>query len=353
MTATELFSAGQIGTLQVPNRIIMAPMTRSRALPGGVPSELAIEYYTQRASAALIITEGTAPSAAGLGYARTPAIETDEQVRAWRRITDAVHAKGGRMFMQIMHVGRIGSPLNRYTDKPVVAPSAIRAAGQMWTDSAGLQDFPTPHALSTAEIVGVVEEYAKATRNALRAGFEGVELHAASGYLPMQFLSSNTNQRTDGYGGGVNHRIRFVLEVLEAMIAAAGDSRKIGIKIAPGMPFNDIQDADPKETYTTLVRALTSKRLSYLHVLQTAIPGTFELLRPLYPATFVAAGGFTQASGDAALHSGLADFIAYAKLFIANPDLPRRFAEEAPLASADPSLFYSPGAKGYTDWPSL
>lgn len=353
MADLNLLTPGKLGSLAVPNRMIMAPMTRSRMLPGGVPSDLAVEYYAQRASAGLILTEGTAPSAVGLGYARTPAIETPEQVAGWKKITDAVSAKGGRMFVQLMHVGRIGSALNRYTDRPLVAPSAIKAAGQIWTDASGLQDFDTPVALSTAEIGKVIEEYAQATRNALAAGFKGVELHAASGYLPMQFLSTNTNQRTDGYGGGVNNRIRFVLEALDAIIAAAGSPAKVGIKIAPGMPFNDIQDANPTETYTTLVKALAGKGLAYLHVLQTTLPGTFELLRPLYPETFAAAGGFTKDSGNAALASGLADFIVFGKPFIANPDLPTRFATNAALNTPDPTTFYSPGPKGYIDQPSL
>ncbi len=352
MANVDLFTPGRIGTLEVPNRIIMSPMTRSRMLPKGVPSDIAIEYYSQRASAGLVITEGTSPSSGGMGYARTPAIESEAQVAAWKKITDAVDTKGGRMFMQLMHAGRIGHPLNRYTDQPLVAPSAIKAAGQIWTDPSGLQDFPMPEALSTAEIAAVIEEYAKATRNAIRAGFRGVELHAASGYLPMQFLSSNTNQRTDGYGGSVEKRIRFVTEVLDAMIDAAGSSSRVGIKIAPAMPFNDIQDADPKETYTTLVRAISGKGLAYLHVLQTALPGTFELLRPLYPGTFAVCGGFTKESGNAALSSGLADFVVYGKLFISNPDLPKRFATGAPLATPDPSIFYSPGPKGYIDWPT-
>lgn len=341
-----------IGALKTPNRIVMSPMTRSRAAPNGVPSDMAIDYYAQRASAGMIITEGTAPSAAGIGYIRTPAIETPEQIAAWKKITDAVSARDGRMFMQLMHVGRIGSPLNRYIDRPLVAPSAIKAAGQIFT-AQGMQDFPEPVALSTAEVAGVIEEYAQATRNALAAGFKGVELHSASGYLPMQFLSSNTNQRTDGYGGSVKNRIRFVLDTLDAMIAAAGDASLIGIKIAPGMPFNDIQDADPKETYTELVKAIAGKGLAYLHVLRTTIPETFELLRPLYAGTFLVNGGFTKESGNAALKSGLADYIVYGKAFIANPDLPVRFAKDAPLAVADPSVFYSPGPVGYTDWPAL
>ena len=222
MSKLNLLSPGRIGGLTTKNRMIMAPMTRSRAGQRGVPSELAVEYYAQRASAGLIITEGVAPSAVGLGYARTPAMETAEQIEAWKAITTAVRAKGGRMFAQFMHVGRIGHPANRYTDEPLVAPSAIRAVGQMWTDALGMQDYAMPRALETSEIPGVIEQYAQATRNALAAGFDGVELHSASGYLPMQFLSSNTNQRTDQYGGSVENRIRFVVEALQAMKRGGG-----------------------------------------------------------------------------------------------------------------------------------
>ncbi len=261
MADVTLFTPGRIDGFDTRNRLVMAPMTRSRALPGGVPSELAIEYYVQRATAGLIITEGVAPCAAGLGYARTPTAETPEQMAAWKKIADAVHAKGGRMFMQFMHVGRIGNAENRYTKEPLVAPSAVRAAGQMWTDTKQMQDLDMPRALETSEIPGVIAQYAAATRNALDAGFDGVELHSASGYLPMQFLSTNTNLRTDGYGGSVQNRIRFVVEALEAMAKAAGSPSRVGIKISPAMPFNDINDADPVETYTTLVKAIGSMGL--------------------------------------------------------------------------------------------
>lgn len=354
MSKVNLLSPGRIGDLATNNRIIMAPMTRSRAGQKGVPSELAIEYYVQRASAGLIITEGVAPSAVGLGYARTPAIETAEQIAAWKSITAAVHAKGGRMFAQFMHVGRIGHPANRYTDEPLVAPSAIRAAGQVWTDAHGLQDYAMPRALDTSEIPVVIEQYAQATRNALAAGFDGVELHSASGYLPMQFLSSNTNQRTDKYGGSVENRIRFVVEVLEAMTAAAGSASKVGIKISPAMPFNDIHDANPAETYTRLVEVISPMRLAYLHVLQSApLPNAQALLRPLFDGPFAAGGGFTKATGNAAIESGLADFVVFGKLFTSNPDLPARFANDAVLVTPDPSTFYSAGARGYTDFASL
>ena len=353
MTDIDLLSPGRIDGFDTSNRMMMAPMTRSRAEPGGVPSELAIEYYTQRASAGLIITEGTAPSAVGIGYARTPGIHSDEQVAAWKKITDAVHAKGGRMFCQFMHVGRISHPNNRYTDEAPIAPSAVKAEGQMWTDQEGMQDHPTPRALETDEIPGVIEDFAQATRNALAAGFDGVEFHAASGYLPMQFLSSNTNLRDDQYGGNVHNRIRFVVEALEAMSAAAGDPSKVGIKISPAMPFNDIHDANPKETYTTLVSAIAPMGLAYLHVLRTSIPETFEMLRPLYDGVFAVGGGFTQETGNEALKSGLADFVVFGKLFTSNPDLPARFAQRAELVEWNPDTFYSPGAEGYTTYASL
>jgi len=354
MTDLTVLTPGRIDGFDTRNRMFMAPMTRSRALAGGVPSDLAIEYYAQRASAGLILTEGVAPSAVGLGYARTPAIHTPEQIAAWKKITDAVHAKGGRMFMQFMHVGRIGHSANRYTTEPLIAPSAIRAAGQMWTDAQGMQDLDMPRALDLGEIPGVIEDYAQATRNALAAGFDGVELHSASGYLPMQFLSTGSNTRTDGYGGSVNNRIRFVVEALQAMIAAAGQASRVGIKISPAMPFNDIRDDDPTETYTTLVKAISPMGLAYLHVLRSApLPNVFELLRPLFKGPFAAGGGFELASGNAALSAGTADYIVYGKLFTSNPDLPARFASGGALTPFDASTFYSPGPKGYIDFPSL
>ena len=353
MSEINLLAPGQIGDFDTRNRMVMAPMTRSRALAGGVPSELAIEYYAQRASAGMIISEGIAPSAAGLGYARTPAIHTDEQIAAWKKITDAVHAKGGRMVAQFMHVGRIAHPANRYTDAPLVAPSAVQAEGELWTDSDGMQPMPVPQELTTAEVAGVIEEYAAATRNAFESGFDAVELHSASGYLPMQFLSTNTNQRTDQYGGSVANRIRFVMEALDAMIAAAGSASKVGIKISPAMPFNDIHDADPVETYTTLVKAIAPLGLAYMQVLRTALPETFEMLRPHFSGNFAAGGGFEKASGNEALASGLADFIVYGKLFTSNPDLPERFAQDAPLVEWDADTFYTPGAEGFTTFPPL
>jgi N-ethylmaleimide reductase len=353
MSAVSLLSTGRLDGFETRNRIVMAPMTRCRAETQGVPSALAIEYYVQRASTGLIITEGTAPSAVGQGYVRTPSVYSPEQVAAWKKITAAVHAAGGRMFMQLMHVGRIGHTANRFTREPLIAPSPIRAAGQIWTDAQGMQDFDSPRALDTQEIPGVIEDYALATRNALAAGFDGVELHSASGYLPMQFLSTGANQRTDGYGGNLSNRLRFVVEVLDAMCAAAGSASRIGIKISPAMPFNDIRDDDPGETYTALVKAIAPMGLAYLHVLQTALPHTFDMLRPLFNGAFLAGGGFTSESGDAMVAAGRADFIVFGKLFVANPDLPARFATKAALNTPDPATFYSAGTTGYTDYASL
>jgi N-ethylmaleimide reductase len=293
MSQITLLSPGRIDGFDTRNRLVMAPMTRSRAAAAGVPSEIAVEYYAQRASAGLIITEGTAPSAAGSGYPRTPSLHAPEHVDAWRRITDAVHARGGRMFLQLMHVGRIGHAANRVTPDPLVAPSAIRAAGQMWTDALGLQDHDMPRALETREIPGVIAEYAQATRHAIAAGFDGVELHSASGYLPMQFLSTGSNHRTDAYGGSLQNRLRFVIETLEAMAAAAGSASRVGIKLSPAMPFNDIRDDNPAETYAALVRAISPMGLAYLHVMRSApLPTVFELLRPLFRGPFLAGGGF-------------------------------------------------------------
>jgi len=349
-----LFSPGRIDGFDTKNRMIMAPMTRCRSDAQGVPTDIVAEYYAQRASAGLILTEGIAPCAVGLGYARTPAIESAAQVAAWKKVTDAVHAKGGRIFSQFMHVGRIGHSANRYTKEPLISPSGVRAAGQMWTDSMQMQDNDQPRAIELKEIPGIIEDYAKATRNAFQAGFDGVELHSASGYLPMQFLSTNTNLRTDQYGGSVANRIRFVVEALEAMVKAAGSASKVGIKISPAMPFNDINDANPVETYTTLVKAIGNMGLAYLHVLQSAPePSYFQMLRPLFKGPFAAGGGFTKDSGNAMLASGGADYIVYGKLFTSNPDLPARFQKNAPLTDFNADTFYGGGDQGYITYPSL
>ena len=349
---SQLFTPVRIGRLTLANRMVMAPMTRSRAGDDGVPSELAITYYSQRASAGLIITECVYVSPMGKGYVRTPGIGTDAQMAAWKKVTEAVHAQGGRIFMQLWHTGRISHPALLPEGAIPVAPSAIKPAGQSWTPS-GLQDFVTPRALSVDEIAGIVADFRTATRRALEAGFDGVELHAASGYLPQQFLSSGANQRQDQYGGSVANRARFVLEVLAAMVAEAGGDR-VGIKISPEMNFNDIVDANPQETYTYLVEQLRGLNLAYLHV---ALFGTgvdyHALLRPRFNGAYLIGGGLDQKSAEAALADGRADATVFGGAFLANPDLPERFRQGAPLNTPDQSTFYSPGPQGYTDYPFL
>jgi N-ethylmaleimide reductase len=347
-----LFTPITLGDYSLRNRVVMAPMTRARADAQGVPSPLASEYYGSRAGAGLIVTEGTGPSPAGMGYAHTPGIYSPAQIAAWRNVTDAVHARGGAIFLQIMHVGRIAHSANRTIPDPPVAPSAIRASGETWTDSLGTQPFDMPRALELAEIPSVIAEYAQATRHALAAGFDGVELHAASGYLPNQFLSPGTNQRTDAYGGSIENRIRFAVETLESMIAAAGSPGKVGIKVSPGMNFNDIRHDDPVPTYVALANAIAPLRLAYLHVMRAGI-GAESALREAFPGTLLLGGGFLKDEANRALAEGRADAIVFGSTYLANPDLVKRFELDAPLNQPDKSTLYSPGPKGYTDYPAL
>ncbi|MET3134594.1 N-ethylmaleimide reductase [Oxalobacteraceae bacterium GrIS 1.11] len=352
MTLNKLFTPVQIGAHTLRNRLVMAPMTRSRADEAAAPGELTQDYYRQRASAGLIITEGTFPSSMGKGYVRTPGIVDDAQVTAWRRVTDAVHAQGGLIFMQLMHCGRIAHPSMLPGNARPVAPSAVKAEGTAWTDS-GPQALVEPRALTGEEVAQVVAEYAAATRQALAAGFDGVELHAASGYLPEQFLSSKTNLRADAYGGSVLNRTRFVVETLTAMVAVAG-AGKVGIKISPEMNFNDIADADPVETYTSLVRQLDGLPLAYLHVaLFHAATDYHSLLRPLFNGAYLVGAGLTRDSAELLLDKGQADAVVFGSLFLANPDLPKRLRLHASLNVADRDTFYSTGAQGYTDYPAL
>lgn len=349
-----LFTPFRVGRYTLSNRLIMAPMTRSRADDEtGVPTDLVTTYYAQRASAGLIITEGVFPSASGKGYVRTPGICDDAQLAAWKQVTEAVHAKGGRIFMQLMHSGRISHPSMQPGGAAPVAPSAIKPAGQSWTAS-GPQDYVVPHALSVAEIATVVDHYRTATRRALEAGFDGVELHGASGYLPEQFLSSASNQRTDEYGGAIANRARFMLDVLKAMVEEAGADR-IGLKISPEMNFNDLSDATPKETYTYLVDQVGSLGLAYLHV---ALFGPTRvdyhaLLRPRFKGAYLIGSGLDQAKAEALLSEGKAEGAVFGSAFLANPDLPKRFQVGAALNAPDKDTFYSPGATGYIDYPAL
>ncbi len=350
---TNLFTPLDLGPYTLSNRLVMAPMTRSRADGDGVQPDIAATYYAQRAGAGLIVTEGVFPSPMGKGYVSTPGIVSDEQVEAWRRVADAVHAEGGRIFMQIMHVGRISHPSMLPGGATPVAPSAVRPDAKAWTES-GPQDLPTPRALTLDEIAGVVDDYRQAARRALEAGFDGVELHAASGYLPEQFLSTGTNQRTDRYGGSVENRVRFVLEVIDAMAEEAGAGR-VGIKIAPAMGFNDIVDRDPVETYTHLVEQLRGRGLAYLHVAGSFDEGPdyHALLRERFDGPYLIGGGLDRESAQSHVESQRADAAVFGAKFISNPDLPERFKEEAPLAEPDRGTFYGGGAEGYIDYPTL
>lgn len=349
-----IFNRCAVGEISLANRIVMAPMTRSRAGDGDVPTDLHVEYYRQRASAGLIITEGVQPSPNGKGYCRTPGIHSPAQIDAWRRVTDAVHGEGGRIVLQIMHVGRVASHLNKAADAETVAPSAIRAAGEIFTEQ-GMVPLDEPRALDIAEIPGVQEEFVQAARNAIAAGFDGVELHCTSGYLPAQFLSSGSNHRTDSYGGNVQNRIRFVVETLEAMAAAVGAGR-VGFRICPGNPFNDIHDDAPAETYGALMDALAPLKLAYLHLIDVPNPqlDSFALVRGRWKqALILNRDEMPLGVAREMVASGDADLISFGRRFISNPDLVHRFRTGAELAALDPSTLYSPGEQGYTDYPAL
>lgn len=347
-----LFSEVKVGRYTLSNRMVMAPMTRSRSDDAGVPSHLVATYYFQRASAGLIISEGVFPVAMGKGYVRTPGIETAEQVAAWKKVTKAVHARGGRIFMQLMHCGRVSHPSLLPNGAQPQAPSAIKATGQTYT-ATGLQDFVTPHALTDTEITEVIAGYRNAARLAIEAGFDGVELHAASGYLPEQFLSTGSNQRDDQYGGSVENRARFVLEVLAAMVDEVGGDR-VGIKISPEMNFNDIVDANPQETYTYLVSQLRDLELAYLHVALFGAKFDYHAaLRPLFDGSYLIGSGQTKDSAQSLIAGGKADAAVFGGAFLANPDLPNRFLVGAELNVPNKDLFYAPGAEGYIDYPAM
>lgn len=346
-----LFDPIRIGTIELKNRIIMAPMTRSRANDEGVQPSYAAEYYSQRASAGLIITEATNISPMAKGYVRTPGIYSEAQIESWKTVTNAVHAKGGKIFLQVFHTGRIALPDFLPDHVAPVAPSAVRAKGQNYTD-AGMKEFIMPREITKDEIAQTVRDFAAAARNAIAAGFDGVELHSASGYLVQQFLSTNANLRSDEHGGSIRNRARFLFEVLDAMIAAAGPTR-VGVKFSPRMPFNDIEESDADVLYPYILEQLNNRELAYVHVGDFTGEGWHPRLRPIYKGLFFAGGGFTKESGEALLEQSGADAIVYGTKLLANPDLPERFKRNAPLNEPDPSTFYIPGEHGYTDYPTL
>lgn len=347
-----LFEPLTLGELRLANRIVMAPMTRNRATPDGVPTAMMAEHYTQRAEAGLIVAEGSWPSAAGQAYCRQPGIATAAQVDGWRQVTDAVHARGGLIVLQVMHGGRIGSSRIKPAGVETVAPSALRAAGEVFTDSAGMQPFDAPRALSTAEVREVVGEHRQAALNARAAGFDGVELHGTSGYLPMQFLSSGSNRRGDEYGGDAAGRARFAFECLAAMADAIGAGR-IGLRLNPGNTFNDTSDEDSAATHAELMRRAASLQLAYLHVMRAPLPeiDAFALARAHFGDRLILNDGFSVDSAEQALVDNEGAAVSFARHFIGNPDLVRRWRSGQALAKFDRKLLYTPGAAGYSDYP--
>ena len=353
-----LFDQYLLGGAELRNRIVMAPMTRSRAVENNTPNALMAQYYGQRASAGLIVTEGVSPSPNGLGYARIPGLFNEAQVAGWKLVTDAVHTKGGKIFVQLMHTGRVSHQDNLPAGAQVVGPSSEVCPGEMWVDkSASMQPHSVPHAVSEAEIKHVVHEYANAAKLAVEAGFDGIELHAANGYLMEQFLNPNVNKRADGYGANIAGRNRFVIEVADACIKAIGGN-KVGIRISPQGVFNSTGDfAELEPQYLALARELSKMGLVYLHLVDHSAMGAPPVsadlkrkIREAFDGTYIAVGGFTAQTAEKALEAKEADLIAFGRPFISNPDLVEKLKTGAKLVDPDMSTFYTPGEKGYTDY---
>ncbi|HEU4408281.1 MAG TPA: alkene reductase [Polyangiaceae bacterium] len=348
----------QLGPLSLKNRVLMAPMTRSRAVAGNAPGPSTATYYAQRASAGLIVTEATQVSPQGVGYVDTPGIHTAEQARGWRLVTDAVHAAGGLIFLQLWHVGRVSHVSLQPGRQAPVAPSAIAVQGETFTPE-GKRPFSAPRALEPGEIAGVVAQFAEGARLAQAAGFDGVELHGANGYLIDQFLRDGSNRRSDAYGGSVENRARFLLEVTEAVTGVWGPER-VGVRLSPLGSYNDMADSDPAATFSYAARELSARRVGYLHVVEpvsgpmaAAGPRVSPLLREQFRGAFVANGGYDAASAHGALSRGEADLVSFGVPFLANPDLPERFRRGAGLNAPDRATFYGGGDRGYTDYPAL
>lgn len=354
--ANSLFSPYELGSLKLKNRFVMSPMTRSRAVDGRVPNPLAAEYYAQRAGAGLIVTEATQVSPQGIGYVRTPGIHSKEQVEGWKKVTDAVHKAGGKIFLQLWHVGRI-SHSDFHDGKPPVAPSAIAAEGKTWTQE-GQKDYSKPRALDAPELPGIVEDFRRGAQNAKDAGFDGVEIHGANGYLLDQFTRDGTNKRSDNYGGSLANRLRFPLEVVDAVVGVWG-ADKVGYRLSPYFTGHSMSDSDPLATFSQLVDELNNRKLGYIHVVDGAKASQriSPVLRELFDGTYIVAEGFDAESGQDALARDEADLVAFGKPFISNPDLPERYKNNVKVAEWDSATFYAPGkngdVSGYTDYPSL
>ena len=356
---SRLFSKTTLGSLPLQNHLLMSPLTRNRAT-GNIPNELMAQYYAQRATAGLIITEGTSPSPNGLGYPRMPGIFSAEQITGWKQVTDAVHAQGGKMFIQLMHCGRIAHPLNLPQGARVLGPSAVAADGDMYTDAEGLKPNAMPQAMTEADIKTTIDEFAQGAKNAVAAGFDGIELHGANGYLLEQFIRPNSNQRTDGYGGAIENRARFVLEVADAVIEAIGKD-KVGIRLSPFGVFNDMPLYDAMQAdYTWLAQQLNARALAYIHLVDHSsmgaptVPDTMKAtFRQLFKGALILSGGYDAARAEGDLVAGKADLIAVGRPFLANPDLVARWKTGAAVNAPDMSTFYTPGSQGYTDYPTL
>ncbi len=353
---TALFTPATLGKLQLKNRIVMAPMTRCRA-SNNVPNELMVEYYRQRASAGLIIAEGASPSANGLGYARQPGLFSEAQIQGWHQVTDAVHQAGGHIFIQLMHTGRVSHAANMLPDAKIIAPSALAAPGEMWTDSSGMQPYPVPAEMTEADIAQAIAEYAQGAKNAIEAGFDGIELHGANGYLIDQFLNTATNQRTDRWGGSVENRIRFAVEVARATALAIG-AEHIGMRISPYGVFNGAaSDANMDAMYLALIAALNQIGLVYIHIVDHSAMGAPEVsptlkaaIRANFKGSYILSGGYDLAHANSDLADNRGDLVAFGRPFISNPNLVEKLQNGSELTPPDFDTFYTPGEKGYTDY---
>lgn len=348
-----LFTPIKVGPHTLANRMVMAPLTRNRAGEDNIPREMNVTYYTQRASAGLIITEGSQVSPQGVGYPLTPGIHSDAQITGWQKVTEAVHQQGSVIFLQLWHVGRVSHPSFHKGDLPV-APSALKPEGEVFTYE-GPKPFETPRALETDEIPGIVDQYRQAAKNTMAAGFDGVEIHSANGYLLDQFLRDGTNQRTDQYGGSLENRTRLLMEITQAVTEVWGSNR-VGVRLSPAGGFNTMSDSDPQKTFEYAARALNKFGLAYLHVVETLESVEnfdFVSLRNKYEGLYIACGGYDLKRANEALKTGRADMVSFGQLFIANPDLPKRFASNAKLNTPDPETFYGGTEVGYIDYPAL
>lgn len=353
-----LFQPYTLGSIPLANRLVMAPMTRNRADANHVPTPIMAEYYAQRAAFGLIVTEGVAPSPNGAGYARIPGLYDAGQVAGWRAVTDAVHARGGRIFMQMMHTGRASHTANLPALARVVGPVAVAMPGEIWTDAAGMQPPSMPQAMTEQDISAAIAEFARSAQLAIEAGFDGVEIHGANGYLVDEFLNANVNTRSDGWGGSAAGRNRFAVEVARAVATAIGAGR-VGIRLSPYGAFNDTGAFEGVEAqYLELARTLGAMKLAYLHLVDHSsmgaptVPADFkDALRTAFGGVFMASGGFDKARAEQALADGKADLVAFGRSALANPDLVERFANDLPLNAPDFATFYTPGEKGYTDYP--